>query len=108
MIELDALHASRDPNQTRGSFSLDHLVSNGEDRGWHREAQRLCSLGVDDEVDFRRLLHGDVSRLGALGYFIYLVSANSSLFVGIFSVCGQTTFRCPLQPLRADGWQTVA
>src|SRR6266700_3274920 len=40
---------------------FDHLVGTAEQRNWHRKTQRLGSLEVDDEFNFRRLLHRQVS-----------------------------------------------
>jgi hypothetical protein len=54
------------------AISFDHFVSEGEERGRHREAEHLCCLGVYDEFEGRWLFNGDVGRLGPLQYFIDL------------------------------------
>ena len=43
--------------------SFDHLVREQLHRVGNREAQGLCSLEIDDEFEFGRLLHRKVSRL---------------------------------------------
>src|SRR5262245_20549842 len=45
---------------------FDHLVSAGEQRGWHSEAERLSCLQVDYELELRRLNNGKVCRLSAV------------------------------------------
>jgi hypothetical protein len=45
------------------SSSLNHLVSGGEKRRWHRDARRLRGLEVDREIELGRLLGGDVGGL---------------------------------------------
>src|SRR6516162_1219483 len=46
--------------------SLDDLVGAGEDRGRHRQAQRLGGLEIDDQLEGRRLLD---RKIGGLGTF---------------------------------------
>ena len=43
--------------------SLDHLVGRGQQCLWDGEAERLGSLEVDDEFEFRRKLHREIARL---------------------------------------------
>ena len=42
--------------------SLDHLVGPDEDRLWEREAEGLGGLHIDDQLEARGLLHGQVGR----------------------------------------------
>jgi hypothetical protein len=46
--------------------SLDHLVRPLQERLRNRQAERLRGLEVDDQLELRRLLDGQVGRLGAL------------------------------------------
>jgi hypothetical protein len=39
------------------SFLFDHLVSAQQGRGRHRDAERLGSLEIDDQLELSRLLH---------------------------------------------------
>ena len=50
--------------QTASLF--DHLVDDGEDAGRNGEAECLCGREVDNELEFSRLHHRQVSGLGAL------------------------------------------
>jgi hypothetical protein len=45
---------------------FDHLVGPGEQRRWHRDAERLSSLKIDGEIKSRRQQHRQFGRLGAL------------------------------------------
>src|SRR5215472_12030721 len=65
-----AAPAARCKNLRRGSFilnppftSFDHLVSAGEQRRRHFQAERLCSRQIDDEIEFGRLLDRKVGWL---------------------------------------------
>jgi hypothetical protein len=53
-----------------GSALLDHLIGAGEQRRWHRQAQRLGSLQIDHQLVFRRLFHGQVGWLGTFENFV--------------------------------------
>src|SRR5918998_4243664 len=47
------------------SPSFDHLVSAGEERSRHVEAERLGSLEIDEQLNFRCLLDREIRRIGA-------------------------------------------
>src|SRR5262245_50556643 len=51
---------------TRHHGSADDLVGLKEERGGNCEAQGLSRLEVDDQLERGGLLHGKISRLGAL------------------------------------------
>src|SRR5215813_11480903 len=44
-------------------MSLDHLVGNGEQLVWHREAERLGGLEIDHQLEFGGLHHRQVGGL---------------------------------------------
>src|SRR5712692_6107234 len=44
--------------------SLDHLVRAREERRRNRQPQRLCGPEIDDQLELRRALYGQVARLG--------------------------------------------
>jgi hypothetical protein len=43
--------------------SFDHLVGERKQVRWYSKAERFGGLEVDDELEFRRLHHRQVSRL---------------------------------------------
>jgi hypothetical protein len=43
---------------------FDHLVRAEKERGWNFDLQRLGGLLIDNELKARRLLDGDIVRLG--------------------------------------------
>jgi hypothetical protein len=44
-------------------LSLDHLVSPGEQRGWHGKAERLDGFEIDQQLERDALLDGEVGGL---------------------------------------------
>src|SRR5437870_1260698 len=50
----------------RLNFSFDDLVGELQDRLRHREAERLCGLEIDDQLESGRLLDRQIGGLGAL------------------------------------------
>ncbi len=56
----------------------DHLIRLEEEGGGKREAESLRSLEVDDRLEFRRLLHGQVGGLGAFQDAIDVVGGAMS------------------------------
>jgi hypothetical protein len=44
---------------------FDHLVGDGEQLVWHREAEGLGRLEIDNEQEFSRLFHWEIGRLCA-------------------------------------------
>ena len=54
--------AKRLVRQTREEASIDHLIGAGEKVAGHRETYRTRRLLVDDQLEFHRLLDGEVCR----------------------------------------------
>ena len=46
------------------SVLFDHLVGEHEEIVWHFDPKRPGGFEIDDELELRRLLHGDVAGLG--------------------------------------------
>jgi hypothetical protein len=59
-------HAAAAPSPAMNSRRFDHLVGAAEQREREREPERPGGLQVDDELDLRGLLHGEIGRLFAL------------------------------------------
>jgi hypothetical protein len=59
--------------------SFNDLVGAGEDRGRHRQAERLGGVEVDDKLEGRRLLDRQIGGLGALED---LSDVNAGLAIG--------------------------
>jgi|SRR5262245_30389945 len=55
---------------TAKSALFDHLVGNGLKRERHGEADRVCSLEVDDELELGRLLDAKVSGFRPFENFV--------------------------------------
>jgi len=56
---------ARRQNRSFISRLFDHLVGAGEDRLRHGEAERLCGLEVNDQLNFRGLLNRKIGWLRA-------------------------------------------
>ena len=54
-----------DRTSLRLAHSFDDLVGAGQLRWGYVEANRLCGSYADNQLEFRRLLYGQVSRFGA-------------------------------------------
>jgi hypothetical protein len=52
------------------------MVGLNHDRWRECEPKSLCRLDVDDELDFGRLLHGEVARLRALEDFVHVARCS--------------------------------
>jgi hypothetical protein len=63
---------------------LDHLVGAGEQRGRYGEAKCLCSLKINDKLEFGRLLHREIGRLRALKNLVDVRYPGARLAQGWF------------------------
>ena len=61
-----ALLPNKQAPEFTGPALFDHLIGAGEDRRRHGKAKRLGGLEIHNQLEFRRLLHRQISRLGAL------------------------------------------
>ena len=57
------------PQQTAALFN--HLVGARKQRWWNADPECFGCLEVDDQLEFGRLLHRQIGRLGALQYLIH-------------------------------------
>jgi hypothetical protein len=65
------------PQQTATLF--DHVVGAGEQRGRHREAERLGGGQVDHEIELGRLLDRDIGRLGPAQNLVDIVGGADTM-----------------------------
>jgi len=59
-----------------GLFSFDHLIRPVEQRLWNVDADLLCRLEIDHQLELRRLLDGKIGGLGSLQDSIYEIYAT--------------------------------
>src|SRR6266498_1916406 len=55
-------------------LSLDHLVRSNQHLLWNRHADLLRRFQIDDELELRRLLHGEIGGLRAFEDLIHIRS----------------------------------
>jgi hypothetical protein len=60
------------PTAVIGASLVDHLVGPCEQRFWDGESERLGSLEVDHQLKLCRLLHWEVTWLGALENLVHV------------------------------------
>src|SRR5262249_5992621 len=56
---------------------FDDLIRPQQQRRWDREAKGLGGLEVDDQFELRRLLDGEVGRLGALEDLVHEICRSA-------------------------------
>src|SRR5262245_303513 len=71
---------------TRAARSFDHLVGAGEQRGRHREAERLRGDQIDDKLKLRRLLDWYIAGFCPAKNFIHVIRRASEPFRVTWSV----------------------
>src|SRR5690348_13526390 len=71
------LPAVRCLQHRRKAASFDNLVGANKQRRRYGEAERLCSLHIDDEFELGRLLDRQIGRLGASENFIDVVARTT-------------------------------
>jgi hypothetical protein len=69
---------------------FDHVVGNGEQRRWHGETEESGGLVIYDELEFRRLHHGQLSGLGP---FEDAAGADADLTMAVQNV-GSVAHQC--------------
>src|SRR5262245_62658514 len=70
---------------------INHLIRPQQQRRRDREAQGFGGLEVDDEFEFRRLLDGEISWLGASENLVHIDRSTSRHFGDINSIGHEAT-----------------
>ena len=60
---------------------LDHLGRLKQDLGRNSQAELLGSLQVDDQLELRGLLHGQVGRISTLEDLVYVCCYSTTSFI---------------------------
>ena len=71
--------------------SFDHLVGAGEERGARCKPERLRGLEVDNKLEFRGLLDGEVAGLCPLEYLVNVVCRATSQLCKVGAVADKAT-----------------
>jgi hypothetical protein len=87
-------------------FSSDHLIRSHQHVGRDRDANLLSGLEIDDQLELRRLLHGQIGRLRALQEYVDVCSSAPPQVNEIRSVVHDAAVLGPLRGL-AHGGQSV-
>ena len=64
-------------------FSSDDSVGSGSDIRWNSKSDLLGGFQIDDEVELRRLLDGQVSGFSAFQYLVHIVSTRLASRTGV-------------------------
>src|SRR5262249_46298026 len=73
-----------------GPRLFDHLVSPCEHLRWNRQSNLFRGLQVDDKLKLRRLLHRQISRLGAFQDLVHVNSRAPKEVSGVWPVGHET------------------
>src|SRR5262245_23593285 len=79
----------------RGAPLLDHLVGSSQKGLGYRQADRLCSPEVDDQIELSRLLHWQIGRLRSFEDLVHLGRDPSPQFLVIGAVAHEAS--CPYE-----------
>src|SRR5262245_53054646 len=92
----------------RGGFIqlLDHLIRLEQDLRGDGDAEGLGGLQVDGQIELRRLLHRQVSRLGAFEDLIDMDSSASAQVRPTWAIRHKTASLHPI-PKTVYRWQSI-
>src|SRR5215831_16215332 len=76
------IHSSLDTRP----FSLDHLIRSRQHVRRNRKADLLGGLQIDDELELRRLLHREISRLGAFQNLVHIRGSAAEQVGGVRAI----------------------
>jgi hypothetical protein len=80
--------------------SLEHFVGSGEESGWHGDVECFGSPEVDRQIEPRRLLDGQLSRIAAAENAIHVACKRSIEFSHVRPVREEQSFLCKGRPAR--------
>ena len=83
---------------------FDDFIRAGEERGRYCKSQGFCSLEVDDEMEFRRLLNRDVCGLGTFEDEVHNLRASPPLS-NVVCAIGHKTARLDELPVTVNRGQ---
>src|SRR5437763_14407750 len=85
----------------------DHLVGEGEQLVWNREAERPGSLEVDDQLVFGRLHHWEIGWLSALKDFAGVDTSLAKRIRNIGSIADQAASCGPVTQIVDRGYRVA-
>ena len=77
---------------------LDHLVSAGQQRWWHCEAEHLRGLEIDNQFESSWKLRRQIAWIGSLLYFIHKRRGASPALPNVGAIAYQTALISGLTP----------
>src|SRR5262249_31432994 len=87
--------------------SFDHLVGQREQRGWHRETERLSGFEVDHQFNFGALLDGEISWFCALEDFSD-IDPRAFIKVSVATSVAHQATNVRKDPGRINRWHRIA